>query len=267
MYLGENLKNNKSEYGENEIVEKYEPLVRNIAAEILRRNNRSRHFELDELMQAGREGAMKAIRLYDKSKSNGTRLRSFAYCKIRGAILDYMRDNSPASRVDAEMIRNYKAAEKELTNKLGRKPTHSEIAEELGVGMKKYLEYITALCKSNPLSTDTNNLALNGNGYGGKFNREIALSYDYEYKLDKKKLKEKIERALDYLNLTPKQKKVVNLYFFEEIPQREIAKIMGVSESRVSHIISNIKRKLRGLGKEIINDDDLFLTRYFKDYL
>ena len=247
----------KTEKEIDEIIREYEPDIERIAKRILSKNGRKNYFSLNELIQAGRKGVWKAIEGFDSKKANGGGFNTFAYYKINGAILDYIREEMPISRDDMDKIKKYKRVEHELMLALGREPTIVEIAKKMNINEDKLFEIVQAFYRLAPQtlyfkndSNQENDEYLNPN--------VSSIKSNYEKIIDKKKLKKIIKEVQRFL--TKRQRKVLIECFLKERAQNEVAKELKMSESGISQMIKAIKTKLKKNGR------GTFLEQYHKDY-
>ena len=241
------------------LIKKYEKKIKMIARK-LSNNGNENYFSLDELIQAGRVGLLSAIEKFNTKKTNGGGFGTFAEHKIRGAILDYIRNNLPVSRTMLEDAKKFDRVKKELGQKLNRVPSLEEIRERLGVDEKKFVRILGALSMLSPQSLYFDSSNAEEEYLNPNVSEEYRYDLDLEKMMDEKKLKEILLMEIDYL-LEEQEKTAIKKYFFEEKTQKEIGEEMGISNGRISQIIARAKAKLSG------NVEGTFLEQYYKDYL
>src|SRR5438552_17389136 len=117
---------------EEDLVREHLPLVHYAVAEMASRV--PRHVSRDDLVSAGMAGLAQAARSFDPSR--GINFDRYASTRIRGSLLDELRDRDWASRSVRSKARKVTAASEELTSKLGRLPSNDEVATHLGLEKK-----------------------------------------------------------------------------------------------------------------------------------
>lgn len=198
----------------------------------------------DDLISSGVIGLLKAADSFDPSR--GIRFKTYAIPRIRGAIIDELRklDWIPRSlRKKADLLEETYLA---LERKLGRTPTDKEISQELNICEKDLYKLYAQVNYFSFVSLDAGD-----SGEEGKSIVEKIASTETQDPVEilKKKELEKILR--DVLEKLPvRERLVVVLYYYEELTLKEIGRVLGISESRVSQIHARIMVKLRSiLGK------------------
>jgi len=232
-------KKSKSTDLRNEIVLQYSGLVKKI---VLRFKGSYNNFgQLDDMVNQGMIALINAVEKFDPELGN--KFETFASLKIRGSIIDFMRKQDWVPRSQRSLSKVLEDTFGELYVQNGREPTENEIADKMGItieNLHKILEqrhnsfvlsYEEAINEKmmevSPLITNQRKDEM----------PESQILYD--------ELKSKLGEAIDQLN--EKERVVVSLYYYENLKLREIAEILGVTESRVSQIHSQaiIKMKTR----------------------
>lgn len=232
---------NKMEYRE-QIVEKYIPLVKYIASRVI--IGKSRYIEYEDLVSYGMLGLMDAINKFDDSK--GMKFSSYASIRIKGAMIDEIRKNSPISKGAMDKLTRYNEALETLQNKLLREPTNEELSKELNVTMDEiaeiegYINYISIVSLEDLIFSDDDDMQVMST-------IEDEKSPSPERLLEEKEELEFLTKALE--NLNEKDKTVLSLYYYEGLTLKEIGKVLEVSESRVCQLHS---RAIVHLRKELI---------------
>jgi RNA polymerase sigma factor FliA len=223
------------------------PLVKRVALEV--RERLPQHVDLEDLAGAGVLGLLDAVRKFDARKH--VKVETYARHRIRGAILDSLREMDTASR---DMRKKNKAAEKtyrELQAKLGRAVTDEEMAQALGLSMKRWYRTLQEL---NSLGIDwlrPNHIpevcALDECNLPGE-NQESPFEACY-----RNEQKEIIARAARLL--PERERDVISLYYQHELTMKQIGDRLGVDESRVSQIhsaaLSHLRSKVRTMLKPV----------------
>ncbi|MGH9328712.1 MAG: FliA/WhiG family RNA polymerase sigma factor [Terriglobia bacterium] len=212
-------------------------LVRRVAFEM--RERLPQHVDVDDLAGAGVIGLLDAVRKFDARKH--VKIETYARHRIRGAILDSLREMDPVSR---DMRRKNKAAEKvyhNLESNLGRAVTDEEMAQALGISLKKWYASVRELntvgsewMRPNQIPetfvTDENNLAAD----------DRDNPFDLCYRQEQREL---INRGA--AQLPERERTVLSLYYEEDMSMKQIGGMLGIDESRVSQIHSAAITRLR----------------------
>ncbi|WP_263359571.1 FliA/WhiG family RNA polymerase sigma factor [Acidicapsa ligni] len=228
---------------EERVLLEHLPMVRFLARRI--RERLPQHVEIDDLYSAGVLGLMDAFAKFDPSKK--VQFRSYAQFRIRGAILDSLRTLDWSPR---ELRRKGRAVEESirtLTGRLGRAPSESEVAAELGSGLEAYQQLLGEL-KGLEIGT----LHLERNEDSG----EEDLAYipgspdeDPLFKCLRGEMEERLTGAIQ--ELPERERLVMTLYYYEEMTMREIGLALGVVESRVSQIHASAVLHLRSVLSDL----------------
>jgi RNA polymerase sigma factor for flagellar operon FliA len=218
----------------DQLVLEHLPLVKAIAASI--RTGLPQHTDFDDLVQAGAMGLFDAARKFDFTKN--TAFSAYAKHRIRGAILDSLRALDVASRGMRRHQKRADAATFELTATLQRVPSECEVAEKLNIGIDQWrkirlnMTSIQACLSPTAPKDDEDTRALD-------FPCKPEVQPDSI--LVRKELRSLLAEAAR--TLSQRYQQVVHLYFNEEMTMKEIGKVLGINESRVSQI------QARALGK------------------
>ncbi len=220
------------------------PQVRYIARRIHERL--PRHVPFEDLVHAGVLGLMDAWHKFDRGKQ--VQFGSYAKFRIRGAILDSLREMDWSPRDLRRKGRMLEEAHNKLRTELQRNPTEPELAAELGLSLQGLQQLLTEL---NGLEVGTLRIASPQDG------REEDLC---EYVADdpeetplcvclRSEMKDLLARAI--AELPEKEQQVLSLYYFEELTMKEVGAVLGVGESRVSQIHSMAVLRLRARMREL----------------
>ncbi len=232
------------ENGQEKLLVKLLPLVRHVALQM--REHLPTHVDLDDLIGAGVLGLLDAVRKFDASKH--VKIETYARHRIRGAILDGLRGLDTASR---DMRKKNKKAEKvyrELQAKLGRPVDDEEMAQALGVSLKKWYRAIQEL---HPLGVDW--LRPRQSVEGKQRDEETLVADDHENPFDlcyRREQRDILNRAL--VRLTERERLIILLYYNQELTMKKIGAKLGIDESRVSQIHSAALRRLQSHVKAIL---------------
>ncbi len=222
-----------------ELILKYLPLVRSIAFTIKRHLPPT--IDVRDLIGYGIIGLIKALDKLDVQKNP----ESYLKIRIKGAIYDYLRSLDFGSRRIREKERKIKEALRYLSEKLGREPTDEEIARYLGEDVESLQQDLNKISFSYILNLE-DIFTEETRSY-----EEVIRSQgvDVEEEVVKKDLLERVKKAVEKLD--EREKLVIQLIFYEELPLKEVAQILGCSVSRVSQIKGEAIKKLRKFLKEV----------------
>jgi RNA polymerase sigma factor FliA len=235
---------------EGELVERYLPLVKTVAGRVAL--TLPSHIDVQDLHSAGLVGLLDALRRFDPQ--SGSSFESYARLRIRGAILDELRRLDWVPRSVRDKARRVQEAMQELEQRLGRMPTARDMAEHLKVTVEEYhhlLEEIrpaTFVCLDSVRSVDSEDGATHYESVQDERQRDPS---------EDAATHEMARMIVDRLEVLPEmQRKVLALYYFEDLRLREIAEVFGVTESRICQIhtqaILSIKSYLRRKDPEAL---------------
>lgn len=216
----------RSEALRNEIVLKNLGLVRACAFSL--RNTYIKFGDVDDVINEGVIALMDAIDSFDPSK--GAKFETYASLKVRGAIIDYVRKQDWVPRPVRKFARDLDKANSILYNQYDRPPTNAELAEYLGMSEEKLL-------KGMADASNTVTLSFEELLYEDNFEESGAALMGTEgtdSRLLRQELREVTARAIN--SLKEKERQVVTLYYYKNMKYSDIAKVIGVSESRVCQI-------------------------------
>jgi RNA polymerase sigma factor FliA len=219
----------------DEAVLEHLPLVKAIAVRV--HESLPVHVELDDLIHAGVLGLFDAVAKYDGEKN--VAFQAYAKHRIKGAILDSLRQADWASRDLRKRQRQVDTATRELASKLGRTPTENEVAEQVGLSTdrlrKMQMDLRTVgVVSMTPVSPDDRDRT---EDYAG------TPDLQPDRICERKQLKGTLARAIG--TLPERYQKVVFLYYTNDMTMKEIGDAMGVNESRVSQIHKAALKKMQ----------------------
>jgi RNA polymerase sigma-B factor len=193
----------------------------------------------DDLVQVARVGLVNAVIRFDVE--TGSDFVSFAVPTIMGEVRRHFRDNSWSVKVPRrlkELHLQLGTATAELSQRLGRAPTPTELAELLGMDRAEVVEGLVAGSSYNTLSIDS------GGGSGNEDAPAIADTLgDVDATLDQIENREALRPLLE--SLPDRERAVVVLRFFESMTQTQIAERIGVSQMHVSRLLARALTRLR----------------------
>lgn len=221
-----------------EVIKKYIPLVKYIASRVLIGKNK--YIEYEDMVSNGMVGLMDAWKKFDESR--GMQFSTYASIRIRGAMIDELRKNSPISKGAMDKLNRYNEAVEKLQKTLIREPTNLEISDFLGTDIQEigkienYVNYLAVVSLEDLIFSEDDDMTL------------ASTVVDEASPSPEKTLEEK--EQLEYLTtaiemLSEKDRLVLSLYYFERLTLKEIGKVIDVSESRVCQIHSRALVHLR----------------------
>jgi RNA polymerase sigma factor for flagellar operon FliA len=228
----------------DQIVLDHLPLVKAIAIRV--HENLPVHVDLDDLIHAGVMGLFDAVTKYDGAKN--VAFHSYAKHRIKGAILDSLRQLDWASRDLRRRQKQVEGATRELASKLGRTPHDTEVADQLGVGLDRWHRIQMEMRTVGPISATPNP------DQERERPQEFAATADFQpdHICERRELQHTLARAIG--TLPERYQKVVFLYYTNDLTMKEIGDVLGVNESRVSQIHKTALQKMAGvLQSEGIN--------------
>ena len=220
-----------------ELILKHLPQVRLIARRIHERLPES--VALDDLISIGVIGLIAAIDKYDPAQN--VQLNTYAEYKIRGAILDSLRNLDWASRETRQRSKKIEAGIARARQKLHREPMEDEIAVELGIALEEYQKWLTEV-----QGIDLEGLSY-ASGDNENMDRLLFIADDQanlpSYLFERSELEGLLAGAIDRM---PKlESSVLSLYYEQELTLREIAEVMHASLSRVAQLKTQAVLRLR----------------------
>ncbi|HWN91839.1 MAG TPA: sigma-70 family RNA polymerase sigma factor, partial [Verrucomicrobiae bacterium] len=201
--------------------------------------------DTDDLVGAGLEGFLGAVERFDPEQ--GTDFSVYALTRIRGAMVDFVREIDPVGRTTRRRLREAGRAVAALEQDRGHEISDAEAAEHLGLSMDRYHELMTFQAAGSPLSLER----LEG---GDEDHRGAAAHGRLADRSEGDALGQVLdsERAYDVVALVsglPRgQQLVLQLYYVEDLNFREIAMIMDISESRATQLHTAAVQALRSDG-------------------
>lgn len=197
------------------------------------------HVDRDDLFHAGVIGLIDALGRFDPTRDNA--FSTYAVLRIRGAVIDELRARDWVSRGARERARTYQQAVAELSQQLGRLPNDAELAARLGVApaLLPEIEAQSVLAAQVSIDTPMGEDGALGDGLSRRDDETADPSRHLEAE-DRRRL---LARML--ATLTEQERLVVKLYYFESLLMKEIAEVLGVTESRVCQIHGRVMTLLR----------------------
>lgn len=223
-----------------ELVLRYSYIVKSVAMQM--RGVYASFAEVDDIINEGIIALMSALDKFDPHRN--VKFNSYASLRIRGAVIDLARKQDWVPRSVRRFAKDVDEASNALYASLGRVPTEEEIAAHMNMPIEKYQKLLGKTGFFNLLSLDAliDESQFSGtaaNGVPTESNLDVLPAENF----GRKELYGALKDAV--LKLRPKEQLVISLYYRKELNMKEIAKVLGVSEPRVSQIQAVALRKLR----------------------
>jgi RNA polymerase sigma factor for flagellar operon FliA len=225
----------------SERIREFAPLVRRLAHHLAARLPAS--VELDDIIQAGMIGLMDAASRYEEG--HGTQFETFASQRIKGAMLDELRQNDWMPRSVRKTLRRVEQAVARLEQRHSRPPTEDEIARELGMPLAAYQTELGEARGIELVLFDDLNRAEDDEYLERHVpdNRENPSA-----RFEDRRFREALIRSIDLL--PERERLLLSLYYEQELNFKEIAAVLGVSESRVCQLHGQAVARLRSRMKD-----------------
>jgi RNA polymerase sigma factor for flagellar operon FliA len=204
---------------------------------------------LEDLVHSGVLGLLEAAQKYDPTKN--VQFKTFATFRIRGAIFDSLRELDRASRTLRTKSRRLDGASEHLSMRLGRQPMEVEIAREVGLDLAALRKLISALRELEPVDRQVTSRKDRTNTRDLIESAPASSEENPFAQCLRSEMRRHLVQAMS--NLSPRENRILSLYYFEQLQMQEIASILDVTPSRISQICSAALAKLRTHleGKEI----------------
>lgn len=233
----------KSPEIKNTIIIHYASLVKYIAGRM--NVYLGQNVEYDDLISYGVFGLIDAIDKFDLTKN--VKFETYASLRIRGAIIDNIRKLDWVPRSLRKDKKDLERAYTQLENTLGRPATDEEMIAFLEISNQEFEELIQKTSITTLISLEQ---YIDQGQSEGDFNSPNSSLEHPETHVENLEMQDMLKDAID--QLPERERKVITLYYFEELMLKEISLIMGVSESRISQLhtkgISRLKGKLGEIG-------------------
>ena len=223
------------------ILKEHAPLVRRIAHHMIAKLPPS--VDIEDLVQAGMIGLLDAINRYEEEQ--GAQFSTYAAQRIRGAMLDELRESDWLPRGQRKNMRRVEDAINTLQQRLARPPKETELAAHLGISLAEFQQLLQVargyqLIHFEDFNDDEDDHFLDRNCPDNSNDPLGALLDD--------DLRNNLIKAIS--NLPEREKVLMGLYYEQELNLREIGSVLGVSESRVCQLHSQAVARLRATLRE-----------------
>lgn len=228
----------------DKIIREATPLIKSIVGKINLPNTPLS--DKEDLINIGSIGLLQALESYTLGKD--VKFNTFAYYRIRGSIIDYLRSIDELSRTNRSRYGAAQGAMQCLQQRLGRSPLDHEVAKEIELNLYDYRKLLSDVQQRVALSID-----MNVNGESTTTLSEIIEEQNYglpDQEIIKEEQSEQIELTIQ--NLPERQRMILALYYYEECTLKEIAEVLNLSEARISQIIGKMLLTLKSELKEVV---------------
>lgn len=233
------------------LIEKYAPLVKYVAGKVAM--GKPGNIEYDDLVGFGVFGLMDAIEKFDPQKN--VKFKTYAVTRIRGSIYDELRSIDWVPRSVRTKAKEVEQAIVKIEGATGKIATDQEIADELSLDIREFYSTLTKISSTSVMS-------LSDPWFTGDDNDKISIldtiespsKMNPDITVERDSVKQLIVNAIN--ELPDKEKKVLVLYYYEDLTLKEIGEVLAVTESRVSQLhtkaIIRLKAKLTEIKEGIL---------------
>jgi RNA polymerase sigma factor for flagellar operon FliA len=237
MFMEQSMYTAKGRLEIDAMLRQYSPLVRRLAHQMIAKL--PANVEIDDLIQVGMIGLTDALTRFDAGQ--GVQFETFATQRIRGAMLDELRGADWLSRGTRKQQRDIEGAVRRLEQRLGRAPQESEIAQEMGMALSDYQEMLgkvrgTQLIYLEDMSGEDGDNDYLDRHVTDEGNDPLSLLQDH-------RMRHALVEAIK--NLPEREQYVMSMYYEQDMNLKEIAAVLGVTESRVCQLHSQSIARLR----------------------
>lgn len=221
----------------NSIISKSMPLIRSIIGKISRPDQPLSQRE--NLESAAITGLLQAMESYDCSRN--IQFNTFAYYRIRGSIVDYLRSIDQLPRKQRKNYGEVQKAVEQLSQILGREPSSQEIADELEMDIEDYYKLLSNVQQRNVLSLDSPAYDADSVSY---YETQVDPNSEVpDNNLEKKERTNAIMKKIG--ELKERDRLILMLYYYEDMTMSEIALLLELTEARISQIVGKLLLQLR----------------------
>jgi RNA polymerase sigma factor for flagellar operon FliA len=219
-----------------QLISQYAPLVKRLAFHLMAKLPAS--VQVDDLIQNGMIGLLDALGRFEEGL--GAQFETYAVQRIRGAMLDGLRENDWLPRGVRREMRRVEAAIQQLEHQLGRQPSEQELADSLGMPLAEYQKLLQD-ARGHQLIHLEDLTAGDEEGYLER--HDTGPSGDPLALLEEASVRQALVAAI--AALPEREKMVMALYYEQDLNLREIGEVLGVTESRVCQLHSQAVARLR----------------------
>lgn len=220
----------------NFLLEVYYPLVHRVAE---RMSKKIKEVDIDDLVDWGTDGLFHAVHRFDPSL--GIKFNTFAIHRIRGAILDNIRQIDWVPRLVRQRNNKLQKVRNQIETNLGRTATNEELASALNMTIEEFVEFKS---KATPIGCVS--MSANSNKDDHENADMQVESFSTEFNVtDNPVVREEMFKKLMGKNFIPLERKIVHMHYYENMTIKEISEKLGFSESRICQMHGKIIERLQ----------------------
>ena len=228
----------KGQLDRNALIRQYQPLVRKLAHHMMVRL--PANVQVDDLIQVGLIGLSEALSRFEANQ--GVQFETFATQRIRGAMLDELRENDWVSRGTRKSQKEIEEAMRRLEHRLGRSPLESEIAADLKMSLADYQTLLGKVQGTQLVYLE--DLSRGQEDDDNFLDRHMGdADADPLSMLRDQRLRTALVAAIN--NLPEREQFIMSMYYEQDMNLKEIAAVLDVTESRVCQLHSQSIARLR----------------------
>ncbi len=228
----------KGQLDRDALIRQYSPLVRRLAHHMMAKLPPS--VQVDDLIQVGLIGLSEALTRFEANQ--GVQFETFATQRIRGAMIDELRESDWMSRGSRKSQKEIEGALHRLEHRLGRSPSESEIASELGMSLADYQNLLSKVQGTQLVYLE--DMTGGSEGEDGFLDRHMVDNdADPMQLLRDQRLRQSLVDAIK--TLPEREQYIMSMYYEQDMNLKEIAAVLGVTESRVCQLHSQSIARLR----------------------
>ena len=228
----------KGQLDRNALIRQYQPLVRKLAHHMMAKLPPS--VEVDDLIQVGLIGLSEALSRYEAAQ--GVQFETFATQRIRGAMLDELRENDWMSRGSRKSQKDIEVAMRKLEHALGRSPLESEIAAEMRLSLEDYQSLLSKVRGTQLVYLE--DMSRKNEDDDTYLDRHVAdTDADPLNMLRDQRLRAGLVAAIK--GLPEREQYIMSMYYEQDMNLKEIAAVLDVTESRICQLHSQSIARLR----------------------
>lgn len=222
------------------LLKEYLPMIKYHADQLMRRTPAS--IELDDMIDAGVLGLLDGAQRFDSSKD--VLFKTFAAYRVRGAMIDYLRAFDWMPRGLRDTSKSLQGAFLELEQRYGRPAEESEIAEFLDMDLETYRQKLDQVRSMSVVYFD--DLPMVSSSDDELHILDIIAGDSALMPEQQTAMSQFVEKLAGAIEMLPKKEAVLlSLYYYEELTMKEVALVLGLTESRVSQVHSQMVMRLR----------------------
>ena len=228
----------KGQLDRNALIRQYQPLVRKLAHHMMAKL--PANVQVDDLIQVGLIGLSEALTRFESTQ--GVQFETFATQRIRGAMLDELRENDWASRGTRKSQKEIEESIRRLEHQLGHSPLESDIAADLGMSLSDYQSLLAKVRGTQLVYLE--DMTHNAEEEDSFLDRHMGdTEADPLNMLRNQRLREALVAAIN--NLPEREQYIMSMYYEQDMNLKEIAAVLDVTESRICQLHSQSIARLR----------------------